>query len=260
MHRLFRTLLAPLLACVLFASCASYSSRVDSGLWHYNAGLPAQAIPLLVEGVPALDAASPADPRVPQGYVALANLALQDKKPDLAEKFFEKALVNAQTHQAGSPNTKRSTFNVVGMRLLGLGRPSEALPLLVEAARISEETPSIPRRLFAIDLDNMGIAQAALGNDAAADASAARAGMVLDRLEQTPLVKGTRGVVCYNVAYRLATRGKDAEAETAFRESLALISAGPEKWRLKSVAREYEKLLTKLGRSAEAEEVTRPYR
>lgn len=259
MHRLIRSLAVPLLACAVLASCATARTQVDRGLWHYNNGLWGQAAPLLLEGVPALDATSPSDPRVPQGYATLANLALQDKKPDLAAKFFDKALVNARTHQSNAPLVRRSTFNVVGMYLMDSGRPADALPLFVEAAHISEHTPAVPRRAFAIDLDNLGLAQAALGDRAGAEMSGARAQAALDGLEQTPPVKGTLGVVHYNAAYRLAAQGKDVEAEVRYRESLLLISAGPEKWRLKVVAREYAKLLTKLGRSAEAEELIQRY-
>lgn len=259
MYRLIRSLAAALLACAVLASCATARTQVDRGLWHYNSGLWGQAVPLLLEGVPALDAASPTDPRVPQGYVTLANLALQDKRPDSAAKFFDKALANARTHQSNAPHVRRSTFNVVGMHMMDTGRPAEALPLFVEAAQVSEHTPTLSRRLFAIDLDNLALAQAALGDDAAAAISNARALAALDPLEQTPQIKGTRGVVVYNAAYRLAAQGKDSEAETLFRESIALISAGSEKWRLKVVAREYAKLLTKLGRAAEAAELMRQY-
>ena len=246
--------------CVALSACASAGDNVNSGLWHFNAGLSGQAIPLLLQGVPALEASDPDDPRVPRGYVALGDLAVQDKKADLAGQFYGKALANVRAHQARTPSTVRSTLVSVGMYYLNTDRPADALKLLSEAAGISEREASIPRYLYAIDLDNVGVAQTALKNYAEAERFSASALRVLDTLEQSTDVKRAKGIVLFNLGYSVAQGSKDVEAEANYREALALVSAGGDRRRAKRIAEEYAKLLRKLDRPFEALQLEDQYK
>jgi len=234
------------------AGCASSGSQVDSGLWHHNAGLSNQAIPRLLSGVPALERSNPADPRLPTAYVALGDLASADRSFDAADGFYKKALQSARTYHPANATLNRNARVHGGNFLRAQGRNVEAIPLLTEAVAISEGDASMPRILYAIDLDNLSVAYGSLPDDARAQQLSQRALDVLDGIEQTHAVKATRGVVLYNAAYRLAEKGQDAQAETYYRQSLAAVSAYGEKWRARVVRDAYATLLRKMGREAEA--------
>lgn len=74
----------------------------------------------------------------------------------------------------------------------------------------------------------------------------------LDSIEQTDEIKSARGVILYNVAYRLTEQRRNDEAEPYYRQALALVSAYGEQWRKNVVLSDYAKLLRSIGRGSEA--------
>jgi hypothetical protein len=165
--------IAHFLVCASLASalagCASPTAELNAGLWHYKAGLFTQAIPRLVDAVPAMEAAHPADPQVLRAYLALGHMASAEKAaPGIAEGYFTKAMALANKYHAGNANLSRNAASETGNYYLANNQQARALPFLLTAAEISGREQVIPRRLHAIDLDNLSVAQAALRNYALA--------------------------------------------------------------------------------------------
>lgn len=158
-----------LIAQGLLIGCMSSETKVDSGLWHFNAGLYAQAIPLLVDGVPALEQKEPLDPRIPTAYVALGDMAAADKKTEMADNFYKRAVQTTRAHHPSNHVLNRNSLVHAGNFFLTQSRFAEALPLLAEAAAISGQDNTMPRLLYAIDLDNLSLAYSGLHREVEAD-------------------------------------------------------------------------------------------
>lgn len=243
-----------LLACaaLLLGACASTGENVNSGLWHYKAGLYAQAAPRLIRAIPELEQSNPSDPRVLSGYLALGRMAAADAAYTPAMGYFEKALQLARARHAGDATLTRNALIETGNFLSVRKRFADAIPLLQEAVSISERDGSFPRTLHAMDLDNLALAQAGVGNYALAMAASNASLKTLDGLSPTKDVQATRGVVLYNRAYAFAEQGQVAAADAAYKEALSLVRANAEAWRTRVVAANYAKFLRAQGRDTEA--------
>ena len=234
-------------------ACASPETKMNSGLWHYNAGLYGQAIPLLLSGTPEIERDNPSDPRLPTAYIALGEMAVASKENKRAEDFYNKALTAARTYHPQDSQLNRNALVHTGNFLRNQGRASDALPLLVDAAAISSSYPATLRRLHAIDLDNLSLAYSGIQDHAKATVTNKRALDVLSGLEQSSEVKATTGVVLFNAAYGLTEQGRTSEADVLYRQSLTLVSTYGEQWRKNVVLFNYATFLRKAGRNAEAQ-------
>ncbi|MFB2801351.1 tetratricopeptide repeat protein [Shewanella seohaensis] len=244
-----------LLPIFILFGCASADQNIDSGLWHYNAGLYDEAIPKLLSGTESLYKSNSSDARLPAAYLALANMAANDKRFDIAEKYYKKAISVAEKYNSGDARIMRNVTSSAGNYYLDNKQYSEAIPLLERALEISKNNDSIARKLYAIDLDNLGLANDAVGHHVEADTLSQQALTVLSNLSSTPEIVSIRGVVFYNIAYRSAERGNVTEAEKYYKLALADISVSSESWRIKTVKANYAEFLKKLGRNAEAEAI-----
>jgi len=250
--RVINLQLAALLACIAVTGCITADTKLDSGLSHFNAGLYGEAIPRLLSAVPDVERSNPTDPRLPTAYEALAVMAAADKENERAEEYYNKALVLAKTRHPADTTLNRNALVHAGNYLLDQKRPAEALPLLLEATSISERVGSMPRLLYAIDLDNLGLAYDGTKDYVKADEAGRHALEIMSGLDQTKEVVAARAVVLYNAAARLAELGKDAEAEAYYQQALAHVADNGEQWRKNVVLTSYAQFLRKAGREAEA--------
>ncbi len=247
-----RPTLAAVLSFMALTACTSTTTKLDSGLWHYNAGLYGEAIPRLLSAVPDVERTNPSDPRLPTAYVALGDMAAADKENKKAEEFYSKALLVAKTKHPEDTTLNRNALVHAGNFLRAQGRAAEALPMLLSAASISERVTSIPRLLYAIDLDNLSLAYDDTKNSSEADEASGRALEIMSGLDQTNEVIAAKAVVLYNAALRLEARGSNAEAEEDYRQALMHVSANGEQWRKNVVLSNYALFIRKMGRDAEA--------
>ena len=249
-----RHLFATLICSIALFGCASTDQQIDSGLWHYKAGLSGEAIPRLVSGVESLEATRPSDPRLPQAYLALGDMAVRDKRPDLAETYYKRSLESVTKYHATNDRLVRNTAVEAGNFYLAQRRFREAEPLLMRATEISSKfTPAT--KLHVSDLDNLSLAVEGAGRLDEADALSDKALVVLATLPSSKENVATRGVVFYNRAYRCAKRGQYVMAESYYRRALADIASSAEPWRVKVVRTQFADFLRKQGRAAEANEV-----
>jgi tetratricopeptide (TPR) repeat protein len=244
--------LAAFLTCMAVAGCATSTTKLDSGLWHFNAGLYGEAIPRLLSAVPDVERTNPTDPRLPTAYVALGDMAAADREDKKAEEFYNKALALAKTKHPENTTLNRNALVHAGNFLLDQKRPTEALPLLLSAAAISERETSIPRLLYAIDLDNLSLAYDGAKDNVRGDEASSHALEIMSGLNQTNEVVAAKAVVLYNAARRLAEIGRNAEAEAYYRQALANVAANGEQWRKNVVLSNYAQFLKKAGRADEA--------
>lgn len=254
------SIVASVIVALALAACASSESKLDSGLWHYSAGLYGEAAPRLIKSVPALASAKPNDPRVVTGYLALARMAANaGATANVVEGYYEKAQDAARRHHAGDATLTRNVATEVGNFYLGRDQHAEALPFLLEAARISENNKSTPRLIFAVDLDNVAVAQSALGNFALAAQYSDNALKELASVPDGKQARATHGIILFNRAVAYQRQGIAAPADEAYRRSLELINANSEKWRRRVVVTNYAQFLRAQRREMEAEELERRY-
>lgn len=242
------------------AGCASTETKFNSGLWHYQAGLFGQAAPRLIDAVPELEQANAADPRVVTGYLALGRMAFDTGAPkDIAEKYYKKAIDLAGKYHTGDTTLSRNVATEVGNFYLEKDEHAKALPFLLQAAKISEKLQANRVDLHAIDLDNISLAHAGLGNYSIAETYSDKALAQLATLPASKTTQATRGLVFYNRASAFAEQGLAAKAEEFYRRSLDLIDTYGEAWRRHVVVREYAKLLRSQGREPDAQALERRY-
>ncbi len=253
--------LGAMVVALALAACAGPATRYDSGLWHFKAGAYGEAAPSLLEAVPAMESANPADPRVVTGYLALGFMASQKKvEAGRAEAYYLKALEAVRKYHAGDATLSRNAATEAGNFYLGRDDNAKALPLLVEAAQISERDPRMSRLLHAIDLDNVAVAQSALKNHDVALRYSDRALAQLDSLPDSKSLRATRGIVLYNRAFAYEGQGLTEQAGPAYRQALELVAANGEAWRLRVVVDRYAGFLSAQHRASEAEAIRRQYR
>lgn len=253
--------LGTMLFALTLTACAGTDTRFNSGLGHYRGGAYGEAVPELLEAVPAIESANPADPRIVTGYLALGAMAnLSKAESGRAEAYYLKALDAARKYHAGNPMLSRNAVTEAGNFYLRRDDSTKALPLLLAAGEISEREKSMSRMLRAVDLDNVAVAQSALKNYALALRYSDRALEQLDGLPDSKSVRATRGTVLYNKAYAYDEQGLAAQADTAYRKSLELVAAHGEAWRRRFIADKYADFLKAQHRESEARAIQRQYR
>lgn len=242
------------------AACSSTATDLDAGLWHYKAGLYEQAIPRLVVSVPAIEAANPADPRVVGGYLALGQMATARKAPPgTSEGYYLKAQAAASKYHSDNATLSRNVASETGNFYIEQDQPAKALPFLLKAAEISERDQSTPRMLYAIDLDNISVAQSALKNDAVAVQYSQNALKQLANVPDSKELRATRGIVLFNLAVAYDEGGQPIQADESYRRSLELIEANGEAWRRRIVVTNYAKFLRAQRRELDAQAIERRY-
>jgi tetratricopeptide (TPR) repeat protein len=239
----------------ILSGCASTDQNINSGLWHYNAGLYDEAIPKLLSGVESLYKNNPSDSRLPSAYLALANMAASDKRLDIAEKYYKQAIEVAEKYSHNDARIMRNVSSSAGNFYIDNKRYLEAIPLLESAASLSKNNDLIPRKLYAMDLDNLGLANDGAGRQEEADNLSNKALAEISVLPSTPEIVSIRGVIFYNLAYRNAERGNIVEAENFYKRALEDIFTSNEAWRIKTVKTNYAEFLKKLGRNSESEAI-----
>lgn len=252
---MFRYLgLVPTLMVLAIASgCASTDQNINSGLWHFNAGLWGEASYRLQSSVPDLEKSTPQDPRLPTALVALGDMANNAQRTDQAENFYARAIKAADGQTPPNNVSVRNALVHAGFFYQQLKRPSEALPLFNRAADISETDLTIPRTLHAVDLDNIAVAYGELERYPEGESFSLRALKVLDSAQSEPDSTKTRGIVFYNLAYAYEHQQRPAEADSYYRKALDLMAIYGEPWRQKAVLDNYSKFLRSIGREQDAE-------
>lgn len=246
-----------LLLMLILVGCATTNQNINSGLWHYNAGLWNQALPRLLSSVPELEKSNPKDPRLSNALIALGNMAMGYKEFGKAEDYFKRALKAAESQEPQNDNLMREALVHAGNFYLNQKRYSESEPFLKRAVIISEQNKSIPRIIFAIDSDNLGLAYTGQGKHADGNALSQNALKVLNDLVPSNDVKETRGIILYNLGYSYAEQKRFAEAETLYQQALGELSpAGKpaigEQLRINTILTNYAVLLKQQGRTEEA--------
>lgn len=244
-----------LIGLVVVSGCATTNQNINSGLWHFNAGLWGEASYRLQSSVPDLERSNPQDPRLPTALVALGDMANGAHKTDQAEDFYLRAIKAADGQTPPNAVLLRNALVHAGAFYQQMTRPSDALALFKRAAEISETDLKIPRTLHAIDLDNIAVANGEMGRNAESEPFSLRALQVLDSAPPEADTAKTRGVIFYNLAYSYEQQQRLAEAESYYRKALDLIARYGEPWRQKAVLDNYSRFLRSMGRAQEAEKL-----
>lgn len=260
-----QTFMSHVLTYVIFAlgltGCASAESNINSGLWHYEAGLFVQAAPRLLRAIPEIEASSPADPRVVTGYLALGRMSDAMKaQPETVEGYYEKARKVAGEYHTNNSTISRNVATEIGNHYLAKNQYAKALPFLMQAVKISEGDQSVSRLIHAIDLDNIAVAQGGLKNFDIAAQFSKNATALLDNLPDSKEVRSTKGVVLFNRAAAYADHGLLTQADESYRYSLELLEANGERWKIRGVVDSYAKFLRSQLREREAEELERRFK
>ncbi len=245
-------------ACFLIflSGCIAVSteSQINYGLNHYKMGLYSHAIPPLVTAADSLEKITPTDPRLVDVLIALGEMAQSDKRKDLADGFFTRALKAAESLKPQDERLLRNSLVHLGSFYL-FERPSDALQILARAEEISRTYDD--QVLHAIDLDNLGIAYRGTKNYPRSSALSLQALAIINSITTGKLVTRTKGVILHNLGYTEMLFEHYKEAETHFKESLLVLRSDPknvESWRVKTVLNSYAKLLRSTGRIQEATE------
>ncbi|MBT0665437.1 tetratricopeptide repeat protein [Geobacter pelophilus] len=254
--KLLRRLVSILIVSGLFG-CASADQQMNSGLWHYDAGLWGEAAPRLINSVPEIEKSNPNDPRLSTALIALGEMSAGSGRYDLSEDFFRRAVKVAEAQLPPDEVLIRNASVHTGYYYLGQNRPAEAAPLFTRAAKLSEKYSGDKRVLHAVDLDNIGVALTSQGLHKDGNEVSQRALRILDDLPLQKEVEKTRAVIFYNLAYSYVEQTRFAEAEDLYRKSLNTLApiGAPlvgEQWRINVVLTNYSKLLRQLGRNDEA--------
>ena len=146
------------LMLVSLSGCLYMSTdrQVSYGLTHFEMGLYNQAIPPLVTAANSLEKENPSDPRFVDVLIALGSMAQSEKRYDLADNFYPKALKVAETLQPVDHVRLRNALVNLGMYSMSRQRLQDAVPLLIRACTLSEKFEK--REFHAIDLDNLATA------------------------------------------------------------------------------------------------------
>lgn len=232
----------------LLVGCTSTEGNVNYGLNHYDMGLYHYAIPSLLKSVPELEKTAPLDQRVTRGYLALGIMAENDKQYEKAEHFLIKALETAQIVNLNRNTHIRNAHSTLGNFYLNREKYDFALKHLSQAFDISNEENLKPT-LIAIDLDNLALVHAELGEYVK---SLALSKQALELNEQSPTHKyylRTKGIVYFNRAktYELINENKLAKDnyDLSIEALILLVKTAPyEQWRLDLVKKEKTKFTT----------------
>lgn len=218
-------------------------------------GLYSQAIAPLVTAADSLEKTTPTDPRLVDVLIALGEMAQNEKRKDLADGFYTRALKAAESLNPQDARLLRNSLVQLGSFYL-FERPSDALPLLVRAVEISRSYDD--QLLHAIDLDNLGIAYRGTKNYSRSIELSLQALSIINRITTGKLLTRTKGVILHNLGYTEMQFEHFKEAEAHFKESLLVLRSDPinvESWRVKTVLNSYAELLRTTGRIQEASEM-----
>lgn len=246
------------LMLVSLSGCLYMSTdrQVSYGLTHFEMGLYNQAIPPLVTAANSLEKENPSDPRFVDVLIALGSMAQSEKRYDLADNFYPKALKVAETLQPVDHVRLRNALVNLGMYSMSRQRLQDAVPLLIRACTLSEKFEK--REFHAIDLDNLATAYHSLKLVQQASELQLKALQVVNEVTGENILARTKGTILYNLATSYEELDRNAEAEQSFKRALAvLISGGAsvESWRVEIARRSYAKHLRKNGREREAQEI-----
>lgn len=228
-----------LLSGLLIVGCASTESNINSGLWHYSAGLYGQAIPRLLESTPKFEKNHPADERVSRSYLALGVMAEDSKRYDKSEFYLLKALETAKTTQPFSNLILRNAESTLGHFYLNRERYSDALLHLETAETISKSSQSNPI-LNAIDLDNVAIALQGIGKLDESINYSEKALSVAEKNSTSEMYTLTKGIILYNLGKAYEDSKRQEKAKHFYIQSIELLTIVVEKntyeqWRLDTV-------------------------
>jgi tetratricopeptide (TPR) repeat protein len=176
----------------------------------------------------------------------------QDRK-DLALDFFPRALKAAESLDPPDKKRLRNALVHVGNFYSENERAEESIALLSRAADLSKVSDDPV--LYAIDLDNIGVAYARLKRHEDAVSFHRSALSAIDAATTGSYRVRTKGVILFNLAYAHYDSGDMVAAESGYRQSLAALESAPaevEPWRVRTVKKSYAQLLEKLGRNEEA--------
>lgn len=249
---------ASALVAISLSGCLYMSTdrQISYGLAHYQMGLYNQAIPALASAANSLETDNPSDPRFVDVLIALGSMAQSEKRYDLADNFYLKALKAAEALQPVDNVRLRNALVNLGMYAMARERLQDAVPLLMRACTLSEKFEN--REFHAIDLDNLATAYQSLKQYQQASELQLSALKVVNELAGGNTLAGTKGTIHHNLATTYQELGRDAEAETSFKTALAILTSGGasvEPWRVATARRSYAKYLRKVGREKEAQEL-----
>lgn len=215
-------------------------------------GLHSQAIPPLITAADSLEKVTPTDPRLVDVLIALGEMAQSDKRRDLADGFFTRALKAAESLKPQDLRLLRNSLVHLGSFYL-FAHPSDALPILARAEEISRTYDD--QVLHAIDLDNLGLAYRGTKNYSRSSVLSLQALAIINSVTAGKLITRTKGVILHNLGYTEMEFEHYKEAEAHFKESLLVLRSDPinvESWRVKTVLSSYAELLRHTGRIQEA--------
>lgn len=208
------------------------------------------AAPRLLESLPKLENSNPTDERITVGYIALGRMAASEQKNESAELFLQKALLAADKPIQNQKTHIRNANNSLGYYYLTQHRFSEALPLLEKSLYLSREDGLDPIAI-AVDIDNVGLAHAGLGNEKASYDLSEEALAMVEKDKNNSLYFRTKGIILYNMAKKKEESNSMYSAIIRYDEAIsalemAAINSPPDQWRLNEVKRSKSRLLLKI--------------
>ena len=240
------------LALVAGLAHADTERDINYGLNHYHMGLYKQAIRPLQSAARDLEGKSPPDPRLVEVLIALGNMAAAEKRQDLADGFFPRALKAAEALQPPDERKVRNALSNMGL-YLARERREQSLAALQRAAGISARFQGEEQVMHAIDLDNIAFAYQQLKRYPEAAEQGQKALARVKPLTQGKYLARTKGVIMHNLASTYVELQRYPEAEALFAESLAVLRAAPrgevESWRFKVAEDARADLLKRTGRA-----------
>lgn len=236
-----------MLTGLLLSGCASTESNINSGLWHYNAGLYGEAIPRLLDATADFEKTNPTDERVSRSYLALGVMAENSKLYEKAETYLFKALKTAKSTSPFSQSVLRDAEATLGHFYLNRERYSEALQPLKNAEIISKNNQIDPL-LNAIDLDNIGVALHGLAKTAESIGYSERALAIVEKNSTNDRYVLTKGIILFNLGKAYETSADIQKARRFYTQSVELLTIAVEqnsyeKWRLDAVQNELNDLV-----------------
>lgn len=248
------TFIACCLAASFLFSCTT-TQNINSGLWHYKAGLYNEAYPRLESAAHSLEDTSPPDIRYSEVLLALASMDAIAGNRLKADTRFKKAVFIEEGYKDQNDVRLRNSYNQYGNFLLSSSRPTDASTVLAKAVAISEKRFKGHEVLLALDLDNLAMAFSQQSKFKESISLSERAEKALDGIPNNDEVIETRGVIKYNRAYSFEVQGENDEALALYTQALSLLDKPKTLWRARVVAKQLASLLRKLGRDAEAKEL-----
>ncbi|MEY4588775.1 MAG: hypothetical protein RL497_851 [Pseudomonadota bacterium] len=235
-----------LISLLILAGCASTESNINSGLWHYEAGLYGEAIPRLVRPITSFEKRFPHDERVSRSYLALGVMAENSKAYDKAEEYLIKSVESAKTSRPLQENTLRNAESMLGNFYLNRKKYSEALTHLNTAESISSKFKE-KSILNSIDLDNISTALQGAGKLKESIEFSERALKVAEKTPEDNSYNLTKGIILFNLAKSNEENGNNTKAKELYDKAIELLTISSkentsEQWRLDAALKAARKL------------------